>query len=144
MAALDNKTISRRFFDEVWNGGNLEVLDEIAADDVVLHDRDMGEHRGTDAARDFVTTYRKAFPDLRFTIEDQIAEGDRVATRWTARGTHRGELMAIPPTEKSTTVSGITIDRIADGRIAESIGSWDALGLLQQLGVLSGQPGQPA
>jgi steroid delta-isomerase-like uncharacterized protein len=144
MAAQDNKTISRRFFEEVWNGGNLDALDDLAAQDCVLHDRDMGEHRGVDAAREFVTAYRKAFPDLRFTIEEQIAEADKVATRWTARGTHRSELMGIPPTEKSVSVSGITIDRIAGGRIAESIGSWDALGMMQQLGILSGPAGGQA
>lgn len=141
MAAQDNKTISRHFFEEVWNGGNLDALDDLAARDSVLHDRDMGEHRGIDAAREFIDTYRKAFPDLRFTIEEQIAEGDKVVTRWKARGTHRGELMGIRPTEKAVSVSGITIDRITDGKIAESIGSWDALGLMQQLGVLSGQAG---
>jgi steroid delta-isomerase-like uncharacterized protein len=141
MATQDNKTISRRFFEEVWNEGNLDAIDNLATQDSVLRDRDMGEHRGTGAAREFIGTYRKAFPDLRFTIEEQIAEGDTVVTRWRARGTHRGELMGIPPTEKSVTVSGVTIDRVTDGKIAESIGSWDALGLMQQLGVLSGQPG---
>jgi len=140
MAAQDDKTISRRFFEEVWNDGNLDALEDLAARDSVLHDRDMGEHRGLDAARAFVGTYRKAFPDLRFTIEEQIAEDGKVVTRWTARGTHQGELMGIPPTEKSVSVSGVTIDRIADGRIAESIGSWDALGMMQQLGLLAVQP----
>lgn len=140
MAAEDNKTISRRFFEDFWNAGNLDALPELAAEDIVFRDRDMGEHRGHDATRAFIAMYRNAFPDLRFTIEEQIAEGDKVVTRWTARGTQRGELMGIPPTEKSVAVSGVTTDRIAEGRIAESIGSWDALGLMQQLGVLSGQP----
>jgi steroid delta-isomerase-like uncharacterized protein len=140
MATQDSKAISRRFFEEVWNGGNLNALDELATPDSVLYDRDMGEHRGIAAGREFISTYRKAFPDLRFTIEEQIAEDDKVVTRWKARGTHRGELMGIPPTEKSVTVSGITIDRIADGKISETIGSWDALGLMQQLGVLAAQP----
>jgi steroid delta-isomerase-like uncharacterized protein len=141
MAAQENKGISRRFFEEVWNGGNLDAIDELSPPDGILRDRDMGEHRGRAAAREFVTTYRKAFPDLRFAIEEQIAEGDKVVTRWMASGTHRGELMGIPPTEKSVRVSGVTIDRITDGKIAESIGSWDALGLMQQLGVLSGEAG---
>jgi len=144
MTTQDNKTISRRFFEEVWNDGNLDAVGELTAQDGVLRDRDMGEHRGRDATRDFIAVYRRAFPDLRFTIEEQIAEGDRVATRWTARGTHQGELMGIPPTMKSATVSGITLDRIADGRIAESIGSWDAFGMLQQLGVLAGQEAHQA
>jgi steroid delta-isomerase-like uncharacterized protein len=139
MNTPDNKAISRRRFEELWNGGNLDALSELATEDVVFRDRDMGEHRGHEATRTFVTMYRHAFPDLRFTIEEQIAEGDKVVTRWTARGSHRGELMGIPPTEKSATVSGMTLDRITDGRIAESIGSWDALGMMQQLGILSGQ-----
>jgi steroid delta-isomerase-like uncharacterized protein len=144
MAAQDNKAVSRRFFEDFWNAGNSDALTQLTTEDIVFRDRDMGEHRGHDATRAFVTMYRNAFPDLRFTIEEQIAEGDRVMTRWTARGTHRGELMGIPPTEKTATVSGITLDRISDGRIAESIGSWDALGMMQQLGVLSGQEGSRA
>jgi steroid delta-isomerase-like uncharacterized protein len=139
MATVDNKRISRRFFDDVWNGRKLDAIGELAAEELVLHDRDMGEHRGADAARAFVDTYRRAFPDLRFTVEEQIAEGDKVVTRWTARGTHNGELMGIPPTGRTATVTGTTIDRIADGRIAESFGTWDALGMLQQLGVLAGE-----
>jgi steroid delta-isomerase-like uncharacterized protein len=142
MTAQDNRTISRRVFEEFWNAGNPDAFAELMAEDIVFRDRDMGEHRGHAATRDFIAMYRAAFPDLRFTIEEQIAEGDRVATRWTARGTQRGELMGIPPTGRSVTVSGITIDRISEGRITESIGSWDAMGLMQQLGVLaSSQPG---
>jgi steroid delta-isomerase-like uncharacterized protein len=141
MTSQDNKSISRGFFEDFWNAGNLDAIGELATEDIVFRDRDMGEHRGHDATRAFIAMYRNSFPDLRFTIEEQIAESDRVVTRWTARGTHRGELMGIQPTEKSVTVSGVTIDRIADGRIAESIGSWDALGLMQQLGVLAGKAG---
>jgi steroid delta-isomerase-like uncharacterized protein len=139
MTTQDNKAISRRFYEDVWNGSNLDALGELASDDIVLRDRDMGDHRGADAAREFISTYRGAFPDLRFTIEEQIAEGDSVVTRWTARGTHQGELMGIPPTGRKATVSGLTLDRIVDGRISVSIGSWDALGMMQQLGVLSAQ-----
>lgn len=141
MAAHDNKAISRRFFEDVWNDGKLRAIDELATSDSVFIDRDMEEHRGAQAARNLVSTYRNAFPDLRFTIEEQIAEGDTVATRWTATGTHRGELMGIPPTEQKTTVTGITIDRIVNDRIAESRGSWDAFGMLRQLGLRPEQVG---
>jgi len=144
MTIQENKAISRRFFEEFWNAGNPDVLTELTTEDIVFRDRDMGEHRGHGATRAFVTMYRKAFPDLRFTVEEQVTEGDRVVTRWTAQGTHRGELMGLPPTEKSATVSGMTLDRFADGRIAESIGSWDALGMMQQLGILSGPAGGSA
>jgi steroid delta-isomerase-like uncharacterized protein len=139
MTDQENTRISRRFFEEVWNDGNLDAVGELSAQDIVFRDRDMGEHRGHRSTREFVAGYRSAFPDLRFTIEEQIAEGDRVVTRWTARGTHQGELMGIPPTMKTATVSGMTLDRFADGRIAESIGCWDAFGMLQQLGVLAGE-----
>jgi len=138
MTMQDNKAVSRRFFEEVWNGGDMDALQQLAAADIVLHDRDEGDFRGLEAARALVSSYRTAFPDLRFAIQEQIAEGDKVATLWKATGTHRGELMGIPPTEKHSTTTGITLDRIADGKIAESTGVWDALGLMQQLGVLSG------
>jgi steroid delta-isomerase-like uncharacterized protein len=140
MTTHDNKAISRRFFEDVWNGGKLDAIEHLASENIVLHDRDEGDVRGSEAARGLISTYRNAFPDLRFTIEEQIAEGDKVATLWKAAGTHRGELMGIPPTEKHSITTGVTIDRIADGRIVESTGVWDALGLMQQLGVLSGQP----
>ncbi len=97
--------------------------------------------QGLEAAKQFDTMLRGAFPDIHFTVEDQIAETDKVVTRWTARGTHRGQLMGIPATNRSVTWAGITIHRIADGRVAESWVSSDALGLMQQLGV-SPTPGQ--
>jgi steroid delta-isomerase-like uncharacterized protein len=138
MTLQDNKAVSRRFFEDVWNEGNMDALQQLAATDIVLHDRDEGDLRGLEAARALVSGYRSAFPDLNFAIEEQIAEGDKVATLWKATGTHRGELMGIPPTEKHSITTGITLDRVADGKIAESKGVWDALGLMQQLGVLSG------
>jgi steroid delta-isomerase-like uncharacterized protein len=140
MTTHDNKAISRRFFEDVWNAGNLDAIEHLAAENVVLHDRDEGDVRGSEGARGLISTYRNAFPDLRFTIEEQISEGDKVATLWKAAGTHRAELMGIPPTERHSITTGVTIDRIVDGRIVESTGIWDALGLMQQLGVLSGQP----
>ena len=80
--------------------------------------------------------YRNAFPDLHFTIDEQIAEGDKVVTRWTAHGTNKGELLGMPATDKSTTVTGIAVDRIANGKIAESWGIFDQFGMMQQLGVI--------
>ena len=91
---------------------------------------------GQDAAKASIQGYRAAFPDLRLTVEDQIADDDRVVTRWSAKGTQEGDLMGVPATGKQATVTGITIDRIVDGRIAESWTNWDTLGLLQQLGVV--------
>lgn len=135
--SADTKALSRRFLDEAFNGGNLDVVDELVAPEFVNHDSAMPEPLvGIEAAKASITGYRDAFPDLRLTIEDMIAEGDLVTTRWTARGTHRGDLMGITATGKQATVTGITIDRIRDGRFVESWTNWDTLGLLQQLGAV--------
>jgi steroid delta-isomerase-like uncharacterized protein len=132
-----NKAVARRIIEEVYNGGRLEVADELVASDYVGYDAASPEPmRGPDGVKRQAEGYRTAFPDIRLTIEDEIAEGDRVVTRWTATGTHEAELFGIPPTGKQATVSGITISRIADGRIAENWISWDTLGLLQQLGAV--------
>jgi steroid delta-isomerase-like uncharacterized protein len=137
MSAESNKALSRRLLDEAFNAGNMGVVDEVLAPDVVNHDPALpAPSVGLDAAKANIQGYRTGFPDLRITIEEQIADGDRVATRWSAKGTHEGELMGMPATGKQATVTGITIDRIVDGKIAESWTNWDTLGMLQQLGVV--------
>ena len=138
MLSETNKTVSRRFFEEAFGKGNLNVLDEIIAPDHVNNGPAALPElpTGPDGAKKLVTVYRNAFPDIRFTIEDQIAEGDQVMTRWTADGTHQGELLGIPATGKTSTVTGIAVDRIANGKIAESWGIFDQFGMLQQLGVI--------
>ena len=90
--------------------------------------------RGIEAHNQFATMHRTAFPDLRFVAEDVIAEGDKVVERRTSSGTHQGELMGIPPTGRQTTGSGVSIFRVANGKVAEQWVNWDMLGLLQQLG----------
>jgi steroid delta-isomerase-like uncharacterized protein len=137
MSAESNKALSRRLLEEAFNAGNTNVVDELAAADFVNHDSALPEPTvGPDAAKTSIQGYRAAFPDLRITIEDQIADGDRVVTRWSAKGTQEGDLMGVAATGKQATVTGITIDRIVDGRIAESWTNWDTLGMLQQLGVV--------
>jgi predicted ester cyclase len=89
----------------------------------------------------FATEFREAFPDFHDSIDIQIAEGEMVATRFTSRGTHKGAFMGIEPTNKELSWTGITIDRIAEGRIAESWANWDLMGMMQQLGVIP-EPGQ--
>jgi steroid delta-isomerase-like uncharacterized protein len=132
-----NKAISRRVVDELFNEGRLEAADEVVTGDFVGHDPASPEPIvGPEGLKRNADGYRTAFPDVRLTIDDQIAEGDRVVTRWTARGTHQAELFGIPATGRQSTVTGMTIDRIVDGRIAESWTNWDTLGLLQQLGAL--------
>jgi steroid delta-isomerase-like uncharacterized protein len=133
----ENKAIIRRFLEEIFAGGNLELVDELFAPNFVLHDPSIPQEvRGPEGIRQYITMYRTAYPDTHFTIEDQIAEGDRVVTRWTGQGTHQGELMGIPPTGRRVTVTGIEVDRIAGGKIEETWVSYDALGMMQQLGVV--------
>ncbi|MFQ5884656.1 MAG: ester cyclase [Thermoplasmata archaeon] len=132
----ENEALVRRVFEEVWNQGKLDVIDELVATDYVLHDPATPGISGRDGYRQFVTIYRTAFPDLKFTVVDQISEGDKVATRWTSTGTHKGDLMGIPPTGKQTTSTGIVISRIVDGKGVEDWSIWDAMGLLQQIGVI--------
>jgi len=137
MSAESNKALARRLMEEAFNAGNIDVVDELVATGFVNHDAAAPESTvGLDAAKASIEGYRAAFPDLRITVEDQIADDDRVVTRWSAKGTHQGELMGMPATGKQSTVTGITIDRIVDGRIAESWTNWDTLGMLQQLGVV--------
>jgi steroid delta-isomerase-like uncharacterized protein len=131
-----NKAIVRRLYEEIWDKGNLAVLDELHAVDAVDHNRPPGLPPGREGVKQFFRMYLAAFPDVRMVIEDQVAEGDRVVTRWTATGTHKGELMGIPPTGKQVRVSGIDINRLEGGKIIESWGSSDQLGMMQQLGVI--------
>jgi steroid delta-isomerase-like uncharacterized protein len=136
--ADENKRIARRALEEIYNAGKLEVVDELIAPECVSYDVAMPEPlRGRDAVKQQAQGYRSAFPDLRITIDQQLAEGDSVCTRWTARGTHRGELFGIAATNREATTTGITIDKLRDGRIVESRTNWDALGLMQQLGAIS-------
>ncbi len=133
-----NKALARRNFEEVWNQGKLQLIDELVAANNVLHDPSVPEGKvtGTQGYRQFVEIYRAAFPDLRFTINDQIADGDKVVTRWTATGTHKGALMGIAPTGKRSTVTGITIEHYKDGKAVEAWVNYDTLGMFQQLGVV--------
>ncbi|HET9905083.1 MAG TPA: ester cyclase [Anaerolineales bacterium] len=138
MSSETNKTVSRRFFDEVFSKGNLAVADQIIVKDQVNSGpgNPSGLLPGLEGTKQLVTMYRNAFPDVHFTIDEQIAEGDKVMTRWTAHGTHQGELAGIPATGKSSTVTGIAIDRLVNGKIAESWGIFDEFGMMQQLGVI--------
>jgi steroid delta-isomerase-like uncharacterized protein len=137
MGAQTNKEIVRRIAEEPWRG-NYDVIDEHVAADYIGHDPSMPEPiRGPAGFREFVRTYQDAFRNARITVEEQLAEGDLVATRWTGRGIHEGELMGIQPTGKETTVTGITISRLKDGKVAEEWSSWDTFGMLVQLGAVS-------
>jgi steroid delta-isomerase-like uncharacterized protein len=132
-----NKNLVRRALEEVWNRGNYAVVDELVAKDYLGHSGAEGpETHGREGYRKFFATQREAFPDIEYEIEDQIAEGDKVVTRWTARATHTGEFQGIPPTGRPGTVTGMTIFRIADGSVVECWTNMDELGMMQQLGVI--------
>lgn len=132
MSVAENKALVRRYWDEVVNLGKLDVIDEICAPDYVLHAPDHDVH-GPEGVRQQLADYRAAFPDLHAEVVDEVAEGEKVVQRVVARGTHRGELFGIPPTEKTVTITGIVISRVAVGKIVEEWEVIDLLGVLQQV-----------
>jgi steroid delta-isomerase-like uncharacterized protein len=126
------KALARRSWEILDDPG---ILDEVYPSDLVWHepDRDL---RGSEEAKRFLSAYKAAFPDLHATVEDVIAEGDKVVTRWTVRGTHQGETEEFgPPTDRQVELEGITIHRVEDGKIAEEWERYDNLGVMQQLGL---------
>ena len=132
-----NKDVARRALVDIFNEGRLEVVDELVSPTYVGHDSALPEPvLGPEGLKQSAAGYRAAFPDMMITVDEQIAEGDSVVTRWTARGTHNGELFGIAPTGKEATVTGITINRIIDGKLVEARTNWDTLGLLQQIGAV--------
>ena len=135
--ATDNKELSRRILEEVWNNRNLDAVDDLIAADFVQHDPQApAAVRGSEAYKQFVRYYLDAFHDLRFTVEDQISEGQNVATRWTVTGTHNGDLRGIAATGHRISLTGMTCSRVVDGKFVESWSNWDTLGMLQQLGAI--------
>jgi steroid delta-isomerase-like uncharacterized protein len=134
----ENKAIARRFFEDAFIQGNFEGL---LAPDYRDHSAPPGTGSGPEGIRQLTEPYRSAFPDLRFTIDDQLAEGDKVVTRYTFIGTQTGPLMGIPPRGKQVRMAGISIYRIANGQLQEAWVQYDALGLMQQLGAVP-QPEQ--
>jgi steroid delta-isomerase-like uncharacterized protein len=136
MAADENTTSIRRWYDEVWNAGKLELIDELFASTFTDHSPNPGMPPTRDGLTQTVRTYRGAFPDLHFTVDDLLAAGDRVITRWTAEGTHAATLGDLPATGTHARVTGIDINRVFDGKIMEHWGNWDQLSLLQQLGIV--------
>ena len=144
MSTEENKTVARRAYDAFNQGlrtGNLAALDEVIAANMVDHNPAPGQGPGLEGAKQVFTQFFAAFPDLQFTVEDMIAEGDKVASRITARGTHKGDFQGIPATGKQVMQTGIDILRIAGGKVVERWGQFDDLGMLQQLGVVPPPPG---
>jgi steroid delta-isomerase-like uncharacterized protein len=130
-----NKVAIGRFFEEVYNQGNVALFDELAAPSFVSHDRG-NPTQDRDGVKAIVGAIRAAFPDVHFTADDIIAEGDKVAARFTMRGTQRGDFMGIPATNREITVTGIDIVRFSDGKAVEHWHEWSGMELMQQLGVM--------
>jgi steroid delta-isomerase-like uncharacterized protein len=132
-----NKQLVRRAVEEIWNGARYDSVEEFASRDFVAHaSTPENEVYGTEGIRQFFTDLRKAFPDIHFTIMDMVAEGDKVATHWTAEGTHKGNFRGIPATGRHFRITSIDIDRIENGKVRECWSNMDELSLLQQLGVI--------
>jgi steroid delta-isomerase-like uncharacterized protein len=137
MSVEENRALIQRFVEEAFNRGNLGVVDEIYAPDYVGHTAGLPEQTpGPEGVKEFVRLYRRAFPDLHTIIEDIVTEGDRVAYRWTAVGTHQGELMGVPPSSNRVELTGITIERIVGGKVVETWNNFDQLGMMRQIGVI--------
>ena len=139
MSAEENKAIIRRWIEEAWNKGNADIADEIYAADFKAKDSDdpTGILRGPEGIKQYVIRTRAAFPDIHFTIDHLIAEGDNIVGAFTIRGTHKGDLFGIPPTGRPVIFSAVDIWRFEKGKIAERhIAVMDRLSILQQLGII--------
>ena len=136
MSTEENKAVNRRITEELWNKRNLALADELIDTNWVMHGTGGMEFKGREGFKQFFTTFTTAFPDFHVTIDDMVAEGDKVACRLTTRGTHKGDLMGIAPTGKQITVTGILISRVAGGKEVEGFLVNDQLGMMQQMGVV--------
>jgi predicted ester cyclase len=135
--SAENKAVVRRLFEDFWNNRERALADNIFVPNCAHHDPNTPDFgKGPEGEKRIFDLYTTAFPDSRFTIEQMIAEGDTVATRWTVRGTHKGELLGNAPTNKSITLTGTALCRVLGGKIVESWSNWDALGMFQQLGIV--------
>jgi len=135
----ENIALIHRWFEEVWNKGRAEAIEEMFAADGIAYG--LGEAgidvHGPAVFKPFFERLRGAFPELKITIEDALAEGDKVAARWSARMIHRGDHLGIAATGRKVAVTGMSIVRIRDGKIVEAWNNWDMLGLMQQIGAIA-------
>jgi steroid delta-isomerase-like uncharacterized protein len=137
MTTQANKAIAHRVFDEVWSQGRFGVADHILAPDFIGRPGGLGEPlEGAAAAKEFIARLREGFPDITFRVDEMIAEGDTVATRWTATGTNDGEFMGYEPTEREATIRGMSFFRFVNGVIAEGWTQLDTLGLMKAVGAV--------
>ena len=139
MSAQENKAKARRMLEEAFGQGNLEIVEEILDPDFVCYDpnSEAGEVRGADTIKQEIQWFRNAVPDLTYTVEDQVAEGDKVVSRYTATGTHKGEFFGVAPTGNRIEMSGIQIDRFGgNGKMVEEWPEYDLLGAMKQMGAV--------
>jgi len=129
----ENKAKFQLLYDEILNKGNLDAFDELCAPNFVKHAIPPSPDYGIEGSKQSVLMLRKAFPDIKYTVEDMIEDGDKLVARWSAKGTHKGEFMGIPPTGKQVFFSGIEIIRVEDGKAVEEWEELDRAGLMQQL-----------
>lgn len=134
MSATDGKAVARRFVEEVLGKGRFDIFDDLTAPEYRDHNLPSGV-----TPQQSIGAFRAGFPDLQVTIDDQIAEGDKIVTRWTTRGTHTGSLFGIPPTGQGMVMTGISIYRIVEGKLVEGWVQSDQLGMMQQLGLAPGR-----
>jgi steroid delta-isomerase-like uncharacterized protein len=145
MATEDSKALARRVFDDLLNDRHWERAAELFAPEHEFHDPSTpGAGRGPQGMQSVFSVYQSAFPDAHWLAEDQVGEGDKVVTRWSATGTQRADLPGIPATGQAVRVLGIWIHRFDDGKIVETWNYWDTLGMLQQLGVIPAPQQPPA
>ena len=132
--SAENKALVRRWFEEVWNNGQVAAIDEMLAPDATVHG--LGPDLvGPAGFKPFQARFRNAFPDLRIQVEDLVAEGSMVAARWSVAGTHHGDALGFGATGRRAQMTGMTFIRVENGRLAEGWNIFDQLGMLQQLGV---------
>jgi len=136
MSTKTNKVTLQRIFEEAFNKGNLKAADDLIAKTWVYHGAEGMEMKGPEGFKQFVSMYRTAFPDLKITVDDMIAEGDKVATVGTVQGTFKGVMMGIPPTGKRCSSKIIAISRFKGGKEAEVLEIFDRLDMFQQLGII--------
>jgi steroid delta-isomerase-like uncharacterized protein len=137
MSTEDNKVLVRQFYEKAWNQKDLAFVDENSASDYVDHTPGTppGLPPGREGLKVLMSAYFTTFPDMHITVEDLIADGDKVVARWTCTGTFKEEMMGMAPTGKSATFTGISIDRIVNGKVVEGWTNFDMLGMLQQIGI---------
>lgn len=131
-----NKVIARRHLEETWRHGDMMTADEVIAENISYHDPMSENISNIDSLKNYVHAVRTAFPDLKFTVEDIFAAGNKVALRWTFYGTHQGRIRGVDPTGKAVSFIGMSIYHILDGKIKEAWIAWDSYGYMQQLGLV--------